>query len=114
MRAPVISESGIDSGHGVTITPPAMRRCAARISDSVTNMKGAITCTTRREKQKPMRAEDARAILFPRAASPLPHAAAGVGRLLPPRAAAADPPAPGWARRPWVRVPLGRASAADA
>lgn len=36
-RAPVISESGIDSGQGETMTPPAMRRRAARISARVTD-----------------------------------------------------------------------------
>ena len=39
MRAPVISERGIEVGHGETITPPAMRRAAARMSVRVTGMR---------------------------------------------------------------------------
>src|ERR1700685_3408908 len=40
MRAPLISLSGIDSGHGVTITPPLIRRRAALIADRLTGGSG--------------------------------------------------------------------------
>src|SRR5215203_1477068 len=59
MRAPVISDRGIDSGQGVTMTPPAIRRCAARMSDRVTGMCSA-SCGRRSEatqKTKAMRLE---------------------------------------------------------
>ena len=51
MRAPVLSESGIDSGQGVTITLLAMRRCAARMSDSVTSMRERYRTRGMRRKE---------------------------------------------------------------
>jgi hypothetical protein len=39
---PVISLSGIDSGHGVTITPERMRRLAALISERLTGFSAIV------------------------------------------------------------------------
>src|SRR5580658_2281908 len=42
MRAPVISLSGIDSGQGVTMTPPLIRRRAALMSESLTDSTAIV------------------------------------------------------------------------
>jgi hypothetical protein len=42
IRAPVISLSGIDGGHGVTITPDLMRRRAALISERLTGLSAIV------------------------------------------------------------------------
>src|SRR5579859_7660448 len=40
MREPVTSDSGIETGHGVSTIGPAMRRPAASISSKVTDTRG--------------------------------------------------------------------------